>query len=74
MPEHGKLLIVEQVIPPGNQPFFGKLLDLHMLILCPGGCERTEQEYRILMEKAGFQLIRIVPTQSPVSVIEGVPV
>ncbi|BAY43657.1 hydroxyneurosporene-O-methyltransferase [Scytonema sp. HK-05] len=74
MPEHGKLLIVEQVIPPGNQPFFAKLIDLHMLVLCPGGCERTEQEYRTLMEKAGFQLIRIVPTASAVSVIQGVPV
>lgn len=73
MPKHGKLLIVEQVIPPGNEPFFGKLLDLHMLVMCSGGCERTEEEYRILLEKAGFKLVRITPTHSPVSVIEGIP-
>lgn len=74
MPKHGKLLIVEQVIPPGNEPFFGKLLDLNMLVMCSGGCERTQEEYRILFEKAGFNLVKIVPTKSPVSVIEGVPV
>ncbi|MBF2014477.1 MAG: methyltransferase [Rivularia sp. T60_A2020_040] len=73
MSKESKLLIVEQVIPPGNQPFFGKVFDLHMLIMCPGGCERTEDEYRILLEKAGFKLLRIVPTQSLMSVIEGVP-
>ncbi|MBD2504546.1 methyltransferase [Anabaena azotica] len=74
MPENGKLLIIEQVVPPGNQPSFAKLLDLHMLIMCQGGHERTETEYRHLIEKAGFQLKRIVPTQSGVSVIEGVKV
>jgi O-methyltransferase domain/Dimerisation domain len=73
MPPHGKLLLVESVIPPGNEPFFGKFLDLTMLVL-PGGQERTEEEYRILYQKAGFRLDRIVPTRSEVSVIEGVPV
>lgn len=72
MPENGKLLLVEQVIPPGNEPFAGKLLDLNMLVMCPGGCERTEAEYRSLLERAGFQLTRIVPTPGDVSVIEGI--
>ncbi|MBD2515273.1 hypothetical protein H6G93_09670 [Nostoc sp. FACHB-973] len=74
MPEHGKLILVEQVIPSGNQASFSKMLDLQMLVLCPGGCERTEAEYRILMEKSKFQLIKIVSTQSSLSVIEGVKV
>ncbi|MBW4458610.1 MAG: methyltransferase [Nostoc indistinguendum CM1-VF10] len=74
MPKHAKLLIIEHIIPLGNQPYFGKMLDLHMLIMCPGGCERTEPEYSILFEKAGFKLNRIIPTQSPLSVIEGIPV
>ncbi len=72
MPENGKLLLVEQVIPPGNEPFFGKLLDLNMLVMCPGGRERTETEYRALLEKASFKLTRIVPTDAPVSVVEGI--
>jgi ubiquinone/menaquinone biosynthesis C-methylase UbiE len=70
--EHGRLLVVESVIPPGNDPFFGKLLDVTMLVI-PGGQERTEEEYRTLFGKAGFRLSRIVPTQAEVSVIEGVP-
>ncbi|WP_414570332.1 methyltransferase [Nostoc sp. CCY 9925] len=74
MPEHGKLLLVEQVIPSANQASFSKMLDLEMLVLCPGGCERTEAEYRILMEKSKFQFIKIVPTQSSLSVIEALKV
>jgi len=72
MREGGRLLVIESVIPPGNEPFFGKLLDLAMLV-GPGGQERTAEEYRDLYGKAGFRLARIVPTQSEVSVIEGVP-
>jgi len=68
----GRLLVVESVIPPGNDPGFGKLLDLNMLLI-PGGKERTESEYRELYAAAGFRLTRIVPTQSDVSVIEGRP-
>ena len=68
----GKLLLVEMVIPPGNDPEFGKWLDIAMLVVT-GGCERTEGEYRDLLAAAGFRLTRIVPTQSPVSVIEAVP-
>ena len=66
----GRLLVVESVIPPGNGPSFGKLLDLAMLLI-PGGQERTEEEYRRLYEAAGFRLTRVVPTRADVSVIEG---
>ena len=69
MSPESKLLIVESVIPAGNEPFGGKLLDLVMLLI-PGGRERTEDEYRTLLEKAGFELSRIVPTSTEISVIE----
>ena len=74
MPANGKILVAEQVIPPGNQPFRGKLLDLQMLAMNSGGRERTEAEYRALFEKAGFKLTRIVPTQDEMSIIEGIRV
>lgn len=74
MVENGKILVIEQVIPPGNEPFIGKLLDLHMLVLFPGGRERTENEYRALFEASDFQLTKIVPTKANVSVIEGIRV
>ncbi|WP_182867661.1 methyltransferase [Rhodopirellula sp. JC639] len=66
-----KLLVVESVIPPGNDPFMGKFLDLTMMLI-PGGKERTADEYRSLYDDSGFDLVRIVPTRSEVSVIEGV--
>lgn len=65
-----KLLVVESVLPPANQPHPGKWLDLIMLT-CPGGLERTAEEYEALFSKSGWRLNRIVPTSSPVSVIEG---
>jgi hypothetical protein len=67
------VLVIESVIPPGNEPSFGKLLDLAMLVI-PGGQERTEDEYRKLYEAAGFRLTGIFPTKAEVGVIEGKPV
>lgn len=66
----GRLLLVESVIPPGNEPFAAKFLDLTMMLI-PGGKERTEAEYRELYEAAGFTLTRIVPTSTEISIIEG---
>lgn len=68
----GKLLVLESVIPPGNEPSFGKLLDLTMLVI-PGGQERTEDEYRQLLAAAGFRLDRVTPTGTEISILEAVP-
>jgi SAM-dependent methyltransferase len=65
----GKLLLVEMVIPPDNRPSPAQAMDLNMLVLL-GGRERTEGEYRRLLQAAGFRLDRIIPTHSPFSVIE----
>lgn len=65
----GRLLIVEMVLPADGTPHPGTLLDMVMLALT-GGQERTEDEYRALLTKAGFHLIRVVPTASAVSVVE----
>jgi len=67
----GRVILLESVILPGNAPDFGKIIDIEMLAM-PGGKERTEAEYRTLFERSGFRLSRIVPTQSPLSVIEAV--
>lgn len=72
MVENGKLLLIETVVPPRDQPSFSKILDLEMLVMS-GGCERTEAQYRAIFEAAGFQLTRIIPTAFWLNVIEGVP-
>jgi ubiquinone/menaquinone biosynthesis C-methylase UbiE len=70
LPENGKLILVEAVVPEGDEPHFGKFIDLNMLVMT-GGRERTEAEFRKLYEESGFRLTRVVPTDSPFSVIEG---
>ena len=69
MKKGDKLLIVEFVLPTGNTPHFGKLADMVMLAI-PGGEERTADEYRQLLEAAGFRMTRVVPTASDVSIVE----
>jgi hypothetical protein len=71
MGSKGRLLIVEFVLPPGDEPHPGKILDLVMLTV-PGGLERSGEEYGALLAKAGLRLTRIVPTASAVSVVEAV--
>jgi hypothetical protein len=68
----GRVLILEQVIPPGNDPSPAKLLDLNMLVMAEGGRERTPGEYALLLEQAGLRLAKIHPTPSPISVVEAV--
>jgi len=68
----GKLLVVDNVIQPGNDFAPGKFLDLQMLIF-PGGCERTEKQFHDLFAAAGWRLNRVIPTAAIESIVEGVP-
>jgi len=68
----GRLLLVEAVIPPGNEPHAGKIMDFVMLTAL-GGQERTKDQYEGLLRDAGFRLSAVVPTASPMSIIEGRP-
>lgn len=72
MADTARLLLIEQVIPPGDGASFAKLYDLHMLVLS-GGRERTENEYRALLAAADLDLVRVIPTDVPRSVIEALP-
>ncbi len=68
----GKLLVVDEVILPGNDFAPAKFLDLQMLLF-PGGLERTEQQFRELLAASGWRLSRIVPTAAGISIVEGTP-
>jgi SAM-dependent methyltransferase len=67
-----RLLIAERVVPSDNSPSEAKLFDINMLVVV-GGLERTEAEYRRLLEKTGFALVRVIATNSPLSLIEARP-
>ena len=69
----GKLLLVEMVVPADNRRDFAQAMDLNMLAIL-GGRERTEAEYRTLLEASGFRLEKVIATHSPFSVIEALRV
>lgn len=73
MKSEGRLLVIEGLIEPGSEASITKLFDLHMLATASGGRERTESEYCLLFEAAGFGLSKIIPTPSSYSIIEGHP-
>jgi hypothetical protein len=73
IPPDGRLLVIETVLPPGNDPCFAKLLDITMLVV-PGGLERTREQYQGLFAAANFALVHVTPTTAGVDVIEARPV
>ena len=68
--EGGRVLVVQEALPPGNAPSAGKILDFIMLLV--GGRERTEAEYRTLFQQSGYELTQVIPTATPLHLIEGI--
>jgi hypothetical protein len=69
------LLLIERVLREkvGPEDLDDVLADLEMLTVA-GGQERTEAEYTALLKRAGFKLARIIPTPTPVKILESLPV
>ena len=57
----GRVLIVDFVLRPVNEPDIGRLFDLEMLVLTEGGKERTEADFASVLAAAGLRLDRLVP-------------
>lgn len=72
MNAEGRLLVLELVLPDGDEPHFGKWLDLHMMV-CVTGRERTRAEFASLLGAAGFELTRVVPTSADLCLLEARP-
>jgi hypothetical protein len=66
---NGKVILLEMLIGPSNEPSLAKWIDIEMLAMA-GGRERTQTEYADLLAKAGLRLARVVRTASPLAVIE----
>jgi O-methyltransferase domain len=67
----GRLLVVDSVVPPDAKYDYSKVMDL-LMMLFSGGKERTEHEFRALFAASGWRLNRVIPTNSPLSIVEGV--
>jgi hypothetical protein len=57
-------------LPEGNGAAYTRILDLVMLLNTPGGRERTEPEYRALLQETGFRLARAIPTRADNWILE----
>ena len=66
----GKILIIEPILPPPNEPHAALLDDIEMLVMTGGGCERTREEFQALLAEAGLRISEIIPTKSYWSIIE----
>lgn len=64
-----RLLIIERIVPEQTGPSEAKLFDINMLVVT-GGLERTEREYRALVETAGLEVTQVIPTSAGVSILE----
>jgi O-methyltransferase domain len=65
-----RVLVFELVVPDEPGPSPAKMLDIEMLTLTPGGKERTVSEFRDLFASAGLTLQRVIPTQTPLCILE----
>jgi hypothetical protein len=67
------LLALDAVIPPPNLGFVAKVTDVEMLVLTPGGRERTAEELQQLLTDSHFALTDVIPTASRFSILVGRP-
>jgi hypothetical protein len=67
-PAGARLLAFELVTPDGAEPHIAKMVDLTMLGMLTGR-ERTQAEYRLLLEQAGFEFEAVTATPTPISII-----
>lgn len=71
MPEHATVLLGEPVVPDGPEPSVTKLLDLETLVGTTGR-QRTEAEFRDVLDRAGLRLTRVIHSEGPDSLVEAV--
>lgn len=69
----GSLFVIEYVLPGNNTQHVGNIIDLWLMLLL-GTKERTSAQYGELLSGAGFKLAKVIPTTSPVSLIEAIAV
>lgn len=72
LPPHGRVLVAETLVPPGNDFAPIKLVDLNMLAVT-GGVERSVEEFRALFSRCGLALRRVIHTSAPIQVLEAEP-
>jgi hypothetical protein len=70
LPEDGRVLACELIVPDEPGPAPANVLDIEMLALTVGGRERTVEEFRELFQSAGLRLARVVRTKTAFCILE----
>jgi hypothetical protein len=73
IPAHGKLLLIEAILPEDLNPGWIKMLDIFMLVLLTGK-ERTRREFENLLTSSGFRLDTVIEAGLRTSVLEASPI
>jgi hypothetical protein len=69
-PETGRVFLAEMVVPHSAEAHPAKFLDIEMLVMTPGGKERTNAEFAVLFESVGLEHVRTLTTPGPICLIE----
>jgi hypothetical protein len=72
MGPESRLIIVDAVMEPGNEPHPAKWFDLHMMVAL-GGRERTAGDFRELLPASGFTLQSALSLPAPTGIVEATP-
>lgn len=73
VPDHGRVLFVDAIIPDDDQPHYGKDLDIRILSLFGNGKERTRSEYFGLLSQAGLTAQSATELAMGLSLVEATP-
>lgn len=68
-----RLLLIEQIVPEGDGPYWTKQLDIHMMAYFAAR-QRTRQEYEVLLRQCGFAFHREIETDGGISLLEAIAI
>ncbi|WAC73182.1 methyltransferase [Roseateles sp. SL47] len=66
-----RLVLAERLVGPGPGSSEAALIDIVMLVMT-GGLERTEQQYRALLNAARFELVKAAPTGAGLALLTAI--
>jgi hypothetical protein len=72
IPAEGRLLLVEMILERNEQSQPAAGIDVHMMVVCQDGRERSQADFEALLAASGFRLARVFrgPT---LAVLEALP-
>ena len=67
-------LVIVDFIVEADCDHYGVMVDMHMMLVCGEGRERSRADFERLLLATGFRVGRILTTSTGMGIIEGVAV